>query len=126
MPQSERRAGAPNPEREGLPRYHLVARFSGEEPAGQAYVAAQELIYHGPQELELSVYRLILNLVYHVAAVGDVPPEEIDRELRNIFRAGDLAELPTEVLTTLNQRRLQARRLGSWVEGHHRPGKRLP
>lgn len=126
MPQPERRPGGPNPEREGLPRYHLAARFRSEEAAGQAYGTAQEFIYRGPEELELSVYRLMLNLVYHVAAVGDPPPEQIDRELRDILSAGEPAELPGDVVAALNQRRLQARRLGPWVEGHHRLGKRLP
>ena len=94
MPQPERRPGEPNPEREGLPRYHLAARFDGEEAAGQAYFAAQEVIYSGPEELELSVYRLMLNLVYHVAAVGNPPPQEVDQRLGDVFRAGEPPSSP--------------------------------
>jgi hypothetical protein len=70
MPHPERRPGGePNPEREALPRYGRAARFPGEEAAGAAYFAAQEVIYGARENLDLSAYRFELNRVSHVAAL---------------------------------------------------------
>ncbi len=131
MPQSERRPGGPPPPEggpspeSGLPRYHQAARFSDEEPAGVAYFAAQETVFAHAGDVALSAYRFQLNAVYHVAVLGDPPPTALHDELRAILSAGEPAQLPEDVLKLLNARRARATRVGPWVEGHYRPGKRL-
>src|SRR2546429_9461142 len=63
------------------PGYLKVARFAGEKAAGRAYRQAEELLYRSP-DTELSAYRFHLNRVWHVAVLGDQPPEELDRQLQ--------------------------------------------
>src|SRR5687768_2822572 len=104
MPQPERRGGAPTPESEPLPSYSRAARFAGEEPSGQAYFAAQEVLYTASETLELSAYRFQLERVYHVAVLGDPPPGEIDAQLAAILSTGEQAVLPEEVSKILNRR----------------------
>ncbi len=126
MPQPERRSGGtPGPEGEGLPRYHLAARFASEGPAGAAYFAAQEAIYDHAGDVDLSAYRFQLNRVYHVAVLGDPPPTALHDALRAILWTGEPATVPEDVLKLLNARRAEATGAGPWVEGHYRPGKRL-
>ena len=102
------------------PEYLKVARFSGEKPAGRAYRQAEELLFRSPDS-ELSAYRFHLNRVWHVAILGDRPPEDLDRRLQRILSRGEPASLPEEILVELQRRRAQATRLGPWVERHARP-----
>ena len=122
MPQPERRPGGPSPEGEGLPRYHQAARFSGEEPAGVAYFAAQETIYAHPGEVDLSAYRFQLNRVYHLAGLGHPPPTELHDQLRAILATGEPAQLPEDLLRLFAARPAEAIQAGPWVEGHYRAG----
>ena len=132
MPQPERRpsgprspeGGPPSPEAE-LPRYHHVARFAGEEPAGQAYTAAQEAIFAHAGDVDLSAYRFLLDRVAHVLVLGEPPPTELHDELRAILATGEPAQLPEDLLKLFNARRQEATQVGPWVEGHYRPGRRL-
>jgi hypothetical protein len=103
--------------------YFKVARFPGERPAGQAYTQAQELIYRAP-ECELSVYRLQLETVWHVAVVGEQPRRQLQRRLEAILSSGKPASLPEEILRELERRRAQATKLGPWVERHVRQENR--
>ena len=111
-------------EHEPVP-YHRAARFAGEQPAGRAYTQAQRVIYEAPQPVDVSVFRLQLNRLWHVAALGLVPPAPVLQALETILATGEPAERPAEVWQTLRQRRAQAARQGPWVERHHRPGKPL-
>jgi hypothetical protein len=78
MPHPERRPeGPPDPERETFPRYAHAARFPDERSAGAAYFGAQEVLFAGPETLELSAYRFLLDRVPHVAVLGDPPPQLI-------------------------------------------------
>jgi hypothetical protein len=105
-------------ERKGeIPPYHHAARFSGEEPAGQAYEAAQEAIYTGPPN-DLSVFRLIVQQVWHVTVLGQAPSEEIRLQLENILSAGQPTDLPEPILRNLSERRRQRIRRGPWIENH--------
>lgn len=116
-PQAEGRAEPePHP-------YCQAARFAGERPAGRAYFQAQEAIFQA--ECDLSAYRLQLNRLWHVAVVGEPPPEDLDEQLRGILAAGEEVSLPSDVLRLLHERGMRARRRGPWSEGHYRPGKRL-
>ena len=107
------------------PLYQRAARFAGEQPAGRAYTQAQRVIYEAPQPTDISVYRLQLNRLWHVAALGFVPPAPVLQALEAILATGEPAELPPDVWHALTERRAQQIRRGSWTEGHHRPGTRL-
>ncbi len=105
-------------------RYHQAARFAGERSAGHAYEQIQETIYNAPQT-NLSGFRLNVDQDWYVAVLGEQPPQELHHELRRILATGEPTTLPDEVLDVLFQRRTRQRRLGDWVEGHYRPGRRL-
>ncbi len=103
--------------------YELAARFSTERAAHRAYFRAQELVFAAP--CDLSVTRFLLDRVAHVAVIGITPPEDVDRRLRRLLRAGELTSLSEEVLLALWERRLQANQEAPWVERHWRPGQLL-
>jgi hypothetical protein len=114
----------PPPEHEPpyeVPAYHQTARYPSERPAGKAYEKAQALIYKR-QDVDLSTYRLIYQKRWHVSVLGEVPPTEVDRRVRQILSSGEPATLPDDVLRALNHRRLLARQMQPWVEAHHIPG----
>ena len=111
-----------NPEHEP-PEYVQAAYFANEHIAGYAYAQAQEAIYTGPPN-DLSTYRLILEEQWHVAVLGEPPPEELNHQLQEILGQGVPATLPDEILDYLRQRRAAAIQQGPWVEGHYRPGLR--
>jgi hypothetical protein len=114
----------PAPEQEPTP-YRTAARFAGERPAGEAYFAVQQVLYEAPQPTDLSVYRLQLNRLWHVAALGLVPPAPVLQAIEAILATGEPADLPPVVWDALAQRRAQSITQASWVERHHRPGERL-
>ena len=74
--------------------------------------------------LDVSAYRLILEERWHVAVLGEPPPVDLDQQLQAILGQGVPATLPEEILDYLKQRRAEAIKRGSWVEGHYRPGLR--
>ncbi|MBI4319709.1 MAG: hypothetical protein HY675_14570 [Chloroflexi bacterium] len=82
----ERRGGESRQEIEPLP-YYRAARFSGERPAGSAYFQAQALIFDTPDS-DLSVYRLQLNYVWHVAVLGEQPHEVLQHQIDAILFTG--------------------------------------
>ncbi len=124
MPSIER-GGTPEPPEDPSvpeserPPYLRAARFADEPHSRRAYTRAQQALYTTPQS-DVSVYRLQLNRVWHLAALGELPPEELAEKLDAVFAAGEPAELPAEVLTFLMERRTQATRIGPWVERHVR------
>jgi hypothetical protein len=97
-----------------------TARFPTEASAGAAYLAAQAALYTAP-EADVSVFRLQLNRVWHVAALGEQPPANLADQLTAILAAGEPVSLPTAVLAELARRRAQAMRQAPWVERHLRP-----
>ncbi|HEV2124512.1 MAG TPA: hypothetical protein VGW38_17295 [Chloroflexota bacterium] len=109
----------PRPEQGPLP-YQRASRFPGEGPAGRAYTAAQRVIYDAPGS-DVSVFRLQVNQLWYVAALGLVPPAPVLQALERILDTGEQADLPTDVWDALHERRRQATRLGPWVERHWRP-----
>ncbi len=128
MASPERGPGGPeqHPRREHEPvPYQRAARFAGEQPAGQAYFAAQRTIFEGPPN-DLSAYRFQLNRIYHVAVLGQPPPAELEEQLTAILASGEPAELPTDVLQALSDRRRQMSGRAPWTEGHYRPGRVRP
>jgi hypothetical protein len=101
------------------PPYHQAARFAGEQPAGEAYNALQDAIFRDPHN-DLSAFRLILNQVWHVAVLGLTPPDQLRQQIDQVLATGEPAELPSEVLQALAERRRQSIRHASWVERHFR------
>ncbi|HEV2121576.1 MAG TPA: hypothetical protein VGW38_02230, partial [Chloroflexota bacterium] len=89
-----------------------------------AYTVAQQVIYEAP-ESDVSVFRLQVNQLWYVAALGLVPPAPVLAAIERILDTGEPAELPTEVWQAFHERRRQATRLGPWVTRHHRPGEPL-
>jgi hypothetical protein len=120
MPSPEHPAAENEPAKE-LPAYHQAARYRTERPAGKAYAKAQELIYKR-DDVDLSAYRLLVRKQWHVSVLGELPPEEVDKRVRQILKSGEPATLPEEILRVLNHRRLLAKQVAPWVEAHHTPG----
>ena len=120
MPSPER-PNRPSPEREQVP-YCRAARFAGEQPAGRAYIQAQEAIRE--PECDLSAYRLQLDQVWHVAVLGDTPPENLGKKLSEILSSGESVTLPSQVIAALFARRAQLKRPGHFIERHYGPDKR--
>ena len=104
--------------------YLRAARFVGEQAAGRAYRALEQTIYTAEPN-DLSVYRLKLAGVYHVAVVGMRPPPALEERLTALLRTGTPTELPAAVQQALLARRAQVTPHGEWWEGHYRPGRRL-
>jgi hypothetical protein len=113
----------PTPESESSPPppspYREVRRFTDENTSEKAYIAAQNAIFRFPGN-DLSVYRLAYDSAWFLAVLGQLPPRVLDRQLRRILAAGAPGALPAEVVAHLEQRRLEAIKLGSWVERHAR------
>lgn len=120
MPSPERPGGYHPERRPAL--YYQAARFPNERSSGVAYFQAQEAIFKTP-DCDLSVYRLQLNRIWHVAAIGEPPPPELERRLESIFSDAEPMSLPSDVLRALQARRAEAIKQGPWVERHYPPGK---
>ncbi len=123
MPSSEQRAGEPAREQSPHPEYYRAAHYVDEVGAGEAYLQAQEALF--TTNFELSAYRFQLEQASYVAVLGSRPTAEFDQTLEVILAHGEPATLPADLLKMLNQRRIEARRHGQWVERHYRPGKRI-
>ena len=113
----------PGPSTSGDP-YIRAARFTGEQPAGQAYVALQRAIFTAAPN-DLSAYRFQLDGVYHVAVVGIRPPPTLEERLTAILAAGEPAVLPATVQQALLARRAQGTPYAPWWGGQYRPARRL-
>jgi hypothetical protein len=104
--------------------YHRAARYMDEQASEAPYDQAQQTIYETP--CDLSVYRLCLGpeLTWHVAVLGNLPPEGLNRRIEEILASGEQIALPDEVLAQLTARRREQSSRGSWVEAHHFPRRR--
>jgi hypothetical protein len=111
------------PEQEPVPYYH-AARFRNERPARHAYFQAQEILFTTP-DADLSAYRFLLRQIWHVAVLGEPPPEDLAKKLQTAFAGGEPTTLPPDILKLLAQRREQANQQAPWVERHYRPGQNL-
>ena len=61
--------------RQGTKEYLRAAKFLGEESAGDTYFQIEAFIFRSASDADLSVYRFIRNGIWHVAVVGDRPPD---------------------------------------------------
>ncbi len=123
MPSPEHRQGGSDREQETLPEYYQAAGYADEHLSAEAFFQAQDAIF--AVEFNVSAYRIQHNQLWLVAVLGDTPPQEFDQLIQSILSAGEPTTLPPDILTFLNQRRIQASQLGDWVEGHYRPGRRF-
>jgi hypothetical protein len=103
--------------------YLRAAQFRSERAAGHVYFQAQELLFRTP--CDLSAFRLQYSQLWHVAVVGEAPPEDLDRRIERVLSRGQPAELPDEVVRLLQERGATMRQQGPWSEGHYRPGRTL-
>lgn len=128
MPSPEGELPPQQPDQDKSPEephgYYQAARFLNAQLAGRAYFRVQRILY-GQEMTDLSVFRFELEGVPHVAVLGKRPLPDLGRRLRNILAAGLPRTLPSEILAMLHERRSDATQLGSWVERHYRPGKRI-
>jgi hypothetical protein len=124
-PEGESRSQPPEgkPEQEPVP-YYQAARYRYENHARRAYFQAQDLLFHTP-ESDLSAYRFQLERIWHVAVLGEPPPEGMEQKLQAALARGEPTELPPDSLKALAERREQAIRQAPWVERHYRPGQNL-
>src|SRR6266511_4976606 len=71
--------------------YYQAVRYMGqtaEARAGHAYAATQELLFND-EENDLSVFRLQIRQLWHVAVVGDQPDEELEQQLQEMLSGGE-------------------------------------
>jgi hypothetical protein len=124
MPTSEglfSQEGNKRPE-QNEPAYLKAARFPDESSSLIAYSSSQDAIAKIP--CSLSTFRLLLEQVWHVAVLGDVPPDELRSVIEENLASGELVDLPSEIVESLSSRRRAATKIAPWVEGHHRPRRR--
>jgi hypothetical protein len=123
MPSPEVSRGPDNQEWEHS-LYLKASRFATEPPARRVYAALQETIASVP--CDLSTYRFLLDRISHVAVLGQTPPPDLDQKVSRLLSRGESVTLPAAVVAMLEARRAQAATIGPWVEGHYRPGQRVP
>jgi hypothetical protein len=126
MPSPEHGGQPPEEAKEQTPApYYAAYRYQQERLAKRAYDSAQQAIYGYTGEVDLSAYRFLLNQVRHVAVLGVKPPDDLEQKLKNVLASGEPTNLPEEILRALEHRRTLAAQISPWVEGHHRPGRRV-
>src|SRR6266511_973876 len=91
--------------------YCRAAWFQTDDLAGRAYFRAQRAILQD-DVCDLSVYRLLLHRVWHVAVLGEQPRRDLEERLDSILSQGQPASLPVQVLEELQRRRALATKLG--------------
>ncbi len=126
--------GGRRPEGQPLP-FYLAATFRTREEAQEPYTRAQQMIEHD-EDVELSAFRFErrphdptqppLPRPWYVVVLGDAPPEPTQQQFQDILGAGELTQLSLETIVTLAKRRESETKKGSWVEGHHGAGVRIP
>ena len=103
----------------------VAARFRTPKRARAIYTQVEQTLYHG-EPSDISAYNIVLDAVPHVVVLGEQPPMRLQEQLMRLLESGQISELPADVVATLRRRREQERGTGRWVEGHYRPGLRLP
>lgn len=95
--------------------FHTAARFPNESRAGRAYFRIQELILRN-RDVDLSVFRIQLDKIYHVALVGETPPQPVADRIQRILASGEAVTLAANLVRALARRKAQASSIGPWVE----------
>lgn len=104
-----------NPIPSSLPPYARMVRFPSTDAARSAYQAVQDFIFRH-EEVELSVYNLVVAQVPHVVVLGEQPGTGINAELTGLLADGVATQLPSGLIGQLAERRSQQG--GPWSERH--------
>ncbi len=104
-----------NPLPSTLTPYARMARFVSTNAARSAYQAIQDCIFRH-EEVELSVYNLVVAQVSHVVILGEPPDTGINDELTRMLADGTATPLPPGLIAQLAERR--SRQEGPWLERH--------
>ena len=104
-----------NPIPASLPPFARMARFASTDAARSAYQAIQDCIFRH-EEVDLSVYNMVVAQVPHVVVLGDQPGTGINDELTGLLADGEAAQLPPGLIAQLSERR--SRQDGAWSERH--------
>lgn len=107
------------------PFYYEASRFPNEQFSGLVYFAVQEIVFNATEE-DLSAYRFQLHELWHVAALGAMPAEQVRNQIHQELSKGEIVELPGQIVDALRHRREQQSKIGPWVERHHQPGIEIP
>lgn len=102
-----------------------VRKGGGAPPASarSAYQAIQGFIFRH-EEVELSVYNLVVGQIPHVLILGEPPGIDINDELTGLLANSVATQLPPGLIAQLGERRSQQD--GPWSERHPGlPGERL-
>ncbi len=106
-----------------IPPYARLVRFASTDAARLAYQAVQDFIFRH-EEVELSVYNLVVAQVPHVVVLGEQPGAALDEQISYLLADGVATHLPSELVRQLAARRGQQE--GPWSERHPGlPGERL-
>ncbi len=92
-----------------------MARFPSTDAARSVYQALQEYIFRH-EEVELSVYNLVVGQAPHVVVLGEQPGTGINDELTGLLADGEATQLPPGLIAQLAERR--SRQEGPWSERH--------
>ena len=106
--------------------YCQAARFPTKEKAGEVYFLLQTLIFEAKDACDLSAYRFQITEGWHVVVLGEQPTPELHQHIEALLTQGTLVNLQNirpDVLSHLQNRRVQAARIAPWVEGHYRPSE---
>ncbi len=120
MPRKERE---PRREPDAKELYYKAASYASDQSAYAAYSQLESKIFKA--QCDLSTYRIRFANVPHVVVLGEQAPEDLHQDIEAILANGGGSALPAAVVNTLVQRRTQAKRVGSWIEGHYRSGKTM-
>lgn len=85
--------------------YCLAVRFRDGGRAERDYGKLRTLLREA--ECNLSVYRVLLDGVPHIIAIGEEPPGYLGKILAATLAAGETVELPETVVAALVERRAQ-------------------
>ncbi len=96
-----------------LPPYARMARFDSTDAAISAYQAIQNFIFRH-EEVEFSVYNLLVSQMPHVIILGEPPGTRINDELTGLLADGAATQLPPGLIARLAERRSQQE--GPWSE----------
>lgn len=106
------------------PAYYRAARYAEDADSSRAYARVERTL-HRNRQLDLSVFRVILESQWLLVILGVTPPEPFETHLQHLLLPGELVTVRPDVLAILHQRREASRGLGRWVERHFRPGQPL-
>lgn len=95
----------------------LPAKFPDDDTALLRYNNLQRHIFES--EYDLSVFRFRYKDIPHVAVIGEEPNPEQIFLLRSLMVPCLWLELDPEVQEYLERRRIEANKVGPWVEVHY-------